>query len=75
MAKTRVFIVHDELGNISSVSRPTEHDRIKVVVLSGQGEAVLQTELDEDAIQGAVHTHRVDVGRQTVIKKQSGRTK
>jgi hypothetical protein len=75
MAKTRAFVVHDELGNIISISRPTPgDDRRKVIVLSGEGQSILSTELDADAAQEILQTHHVNVDRQALIKSEKDST-
>lgn len=66
MAQIPVSIVHDETGRIVSIARPT--DEARVVILSGQGQSVLRTEVDEDSITELVGgSHRVDVQQQSVV--------
>ncbi len=71
MAKVHALVVYDELGNISSVSRPTEHERIKVIVLSGSSESVLRVEINEEAIPDMIRTHRVNVDQNVLVEYSS----
>jgi hypothetical protein len=65
MARIPVFIVHDEAGGIISIARPT--DPARVTILSGPGQSVLQTEVDEDSIIDlAGGGHRVNIERKSV---------
>ncbi|NED97294.1 hypothetical protein G1H11_18510 [Phytoactinopolyspora alkaliphila] len=66
MATKRVFIVHDEFGQIVSISRPAEG--VDVEVLSDSGHSVFETDVDEDSISELVNTHRVDVSRRTLAR-------
>lgn len=66
MAKSRAFVAYDEQGRVTSVSRPTENDQIKVVVLSAGG-AVLETELDPEEIESDFHSYSVDVSKRALI--------
>ncbi|MFF4052971.1 hypothetical protein ACFYZ5_40720 [Streptomyces chartreusis] len=52
MATVRVSITHDYSGSIVSVSRPAED--ANVIVLSGDGQSVLETEVDEASIPDLV---------------------
>lgn len=48
MATVRGFVVHDELGRVISIARPSRD--AKVLVLSGQGQSVLETDIDADSV-------------------------
>ncbi|MFC9324159.1 hypothetical protein [Kitasatospora sp. NPDC057015] len=64
MAKVKVSIVHDQAGRIMSVARPAE----KVVVLSGDGQSVFETEVEEDSVvELAGGSHRVDVQKNSIV--------
>jgi hypothetical protein len=66
MGTVRVSIVHDEAGAIISMARPAKD--AKVLVLSGEGQAVLETEVDEDSVVELVSgSHRVDVEQKSVV--------
>ncbi len=67
MAKTQVLIVHDmKTGNIISIARPSKD--AKVVVLSGDGHSVFETEVEEDRIiELTGGSHKVDVTKKSVI--------
>ncbi len=67
MAKVEVSIVHDELGRIVSIARPSKD--AKVVILSGgPGQTVLVAEVDEDMVPGLVHDYRVDTNRRSLVR-------
>jgi hypothetical protein len=66
MAKVRVSIVHDETGHIISIARPSKD--VKVIVLSGDGQSVFETEIEEDSIVELVGgRHKVDVEQKSVV--------
>jgi hypothetical protein len=66
MARIPVFIVHDETGGIVSIARPS--DPARATILSGPGQSVLQTEVEEDSIpELAAGGHRVDIERKSVV--------
>jgi hypothetical protein len=66
MAKIRVSIVHDETGNIISIARPSKD--AKVVVLSGAGHSVFETEVEEDSIVELTGgSHKVNVTKKSVV--------
>jgi hypothetical protein len=70
MATVRVSVVHDETGKIMSVSRPSES--ANVIVLSGDGQSVLEAEVDEDDIHDLVTgKHLVDAQNKQIIKRTS----
>ena len=67
MARVSVSIVHDELGRVISVARPSPD--AKVIVLGGQGHSVLETEVDEEDIaELATGVQQVDVARRSVMR-------
>jgi hypothetical protein len=64
MARVQVSIVHDEVGRIISIARPAENEQ----VLSGDGQSVFDTEVEEDNIEElAAGNHMVDVERNSVV--------
>lgn len=66
MAKVLVSIVHDESGRIISIARPSKDT--KVIVLSGDGQSVFQTEVEEDSIiELAGGSHRVNLETKSVV--------
>jgi hypothetical protein len=66
MAKVQVAIVHDENGRIISIARPSKD--AKVVVLSGEGQSVWETEVEEDSIAELVSgNHKVDLVNKSVV--------
>lgn len=67
MAKVKVSVVHDTAtGRIISVSRPSEE--ANVIVLGGNGESVLETEVEEDGItELASGKHVVDVTNKSIV--------
>jgi hypothetical protein len=67
MAKARVFVVHDEVGRIVSISRPSKD--AKVIKLSGDGQSVFETEVEEKRIGEMVAGgHRADPAQKSVLK-------
>jgi hypothetical protein len=66
MAKVGVSIVHDELGRILSIARPSKDAR--VVVLSGNGPSVFVTQADEEIVSGLVDSHRVGLDRNSLVE-------
>jgi hypothetical protein len=68
MARVSVSIVHDELGRILSINRPAQ-DAKNVVVLTGDGQSVFVTEVEEEDVHGLFNSHRVDYHRKALVKK------
>jgi hypothetical protein len=62
----QVSIVFDEFGQIISVNRPARADR--VIVLGGNGQSVLVTEVDEAELSKLMGDYRVDVGKKTLVR-------
>lgn len=58
MAKIEISVVHDELGRILSIARPSKDAR--VVILSGGGQSVFVTQVDEEICSDLVNSHRVE---------------
>ncbi|MFD9498052.1 hypothetical protein [Streptomyces sp. NPDC060035] len=66
MAKVSVSIVHDEIGRIVAVARPSKD--VKAVVSVGEGQSVFETEVEEGSIpELASGNHRVDVANNSVV--------
>jgi len=69
MARVRVSILHDEVGNIIAVGRPAEYAKR----LGGDGQSVFETEVEEDNIEELVSgRHRVDIEQNSVVARQDG---
>ena len=69
MPRTRVFIVHDETGRIISVARPASG--AKVIIFGGEGQSVLETEVDDDRIADLARgRHRVDVAQRSLLARE-----
>ena len=66
MAKVKALIVYDELGRIKSVGRPSEG--ANAFVLSGDGESVLHTEVEEEGIEELLDSHRVDIAKNVLVE-------
>ncbi|UGT55184.1 hypothetical protein [Nocardia asteroides] len=64
MTEVTVAIVHDELGDIVSVSRL---DSPNVVVLAGERQSVFTADVAEEQIENLVGTHRVDTARKALV--------
>jgi len=67
MASVSVSIVHDEVGRILSINRPARVHN--VVVLSGDGQSVFVTEVEEGSIHSLLESHRVDISRKALVNK------
>lgn len=61
MSKVTVQIVHDELGRIKSISRPSHG--ATATISCGAGESILVTEIEEEGIHDAINNRRVDTVR------------
>jgi hypothetical protein len=73
MAKVRVFVVHDEVGRIVSISRPSKD--AKVIKLSGDGQSVFETEVEEKRIGEMVAgSHRADAEKKRVVEIRSSQS-
>jgi hypothetical protein len=69
MAKARLHIWHNLNGEIVAIGRPMSGD--KCVPVSGEGESILEAEIEEELIAGLHRTHVVDVHRKCVVKQES----
>ncbi len=68
MARVRVTIVHDEVGNIISVARPAEN----AIVIGGDGQSVFETEVEENTIEELVTgSYRADAAQNSVVDLRS----
>jgi hypothetical protein len=70
MAAVQVTIEHDMLGRIVSISRPgkgTPERSIKSVVSAKDGHSTFITEVEEEEISKLIYSHRVDVGRKSLV--------
>ncbi|MGY4558790.1 hypothetical protein [Bacillus thuringiensis] len=66
MKKVKVSIVHDNSGRIVSVAQPSEN--AKVIILSGDGQSVFETEVEEKSIGKLVSgNHIVDIERNLIV--------
>ncbi|OPA08255.1 hypothetical protein [Bacillus cereus] len=66
MKKVKVSIVHDKNGRIVSIAQPSEN--AKVIILSGDGQSVFETEVEEKSIGKLVSgNHIVDIERNLIV--------
>jgi len=66
MARIPVLVVHDEIGRVISIARPSKG--VKVVLGTGLGQTVFETEVEEKSIvELASGSHRVDIAQQSVV--------
>jgi hypothetical protein len=65
MSHMQAVIVHDVFGRIISINRPSKHAR--VVVLPKEGQLVLTTNVQSEAVPTLIQTHFVDVIKQTLV--------
>ncbi|MBH0779427.1 hypothetical protein [Nocardia bovistercoris] len=68
MAKQRAFVVYDEVGRIVSIGRPSEG--VAAVKLGGEGQSVLETEIDEDEVNALMNGY-VDIQRRAIVPESS----
>lgn len=67
MNKTvRVSVVHDELGRIVAINRPVEG--VKAISFGGDGEGVLDTEIDPDTVDELIASHIVNIQTRSLEK-------
>jgi len=64
MAHVKVSIVHDEFGEIVSVSCL---EVANVIVLPKERQSVFVTDVDEKSIENLILTHRVDSSRRSLV--------
>jgi hypothetical protein len=62
----KVTIVYDQFGRIVSICRPAKET--KVTVLSGNGESILVTDVDEESINSLINSHHVDCTRNILVQ-------
>ncbi|MCX5578286.1 hypothetical protein [Kaistia terrae] len=67
MAKVDASIVHDEFGEIQSVSYFEKG--VKAFVLTGAQQRVFETKLDQEGVENLISSQRVDVAKQALSKK------
>jgi predicted signal transduction protein with EAL and GGDEF domain len=67
MSKINVFVWHTMGGRIVAIGHAT--GQRKVVAVAREGQAVLETEIEEAQIGGLHKTHLVDVGRRALVKR------
>ncbi|MEU3352024.1 hypothetical protein [Streptomyces sp. NPDC037389] len=68
MATVRASIVHDISGRVVSVARPANGTKVKVTVLSGPGQSVLETDIEEDDIRELINGKlRVDTEKKNIV--------
>ena len=65
MAKVIIHVWHTVTGEIVAVGRPM--GGAKCIPLSGENQAVMETDVEEDQIQGLHQTHVVDAARKAVV--------
>jgi len=66
MAQVPASIVHDEIGRIIAIVRPAPGTR--AIISGGDGQAVLETEVDEDSVIDLVGGgYRVDATRRSIV--------
>jgi hypothetical protein len=70
MARVKVTIVHDVHGRITSISRPGKAvpgRNISSVVSVKEGQSLFVTDVDEDGIVNLIKSHRVDIGKKSLV--------
>jgi hypothetical protein len=74
MSKTSVFIAHGVDGGIVAIGRAMD-ESVSAVLLGGDGESVIVTEVEEEQIHDLSRTHVVDVARQALIERPTDSTR
>lgn len=67
MAKVDASIVHDEFGEIQSVSYFEKG--VKAFVLAGAQQQVFEAKLDQEGVENLIGSQRVDVAKRVLSKK------
>jgi hypothetical protein len=69
MATVTVQIWHDlNDGKILAVGRLPQGAKHGVILIAGQRQGVVETQIEEDAIRGLHESHRVDIHNKSLIK-------
>jgi hypothetical protein len=71
MTDVQVSIVHDQAGHILSVAQVA--NGAKAIILSGEGESVWVTTVDDAVIPELITTRRVDIERQSLVNITANR--
>lgn len=69
MSKTKVFVWHDLNGQIVAIGRAT--GKRKVSAIAGQGQGVVETEVEHEKIKTLHRSHVVDLFSRTVTEKKA----
>jgi hypothetical protein len=70
VAKVKIHVWHKVTGEIVAVGRSM--GEAKCIPVSGEGQSVLETEIEEKNIKGLHQTHIVDVHQRAVVKHGYG---
>jgi hypothetical protein len=73
MGKVKIHVWHNAAGQIIAVGQPVlglDSD-LRVTPLTGEGQLVLETEIDEAKMKNLHQTHVVDVHKKVLVKIKS----
>jgi hypothetical protein len=68
MAKARVHIWHAADGQIIAIGHAPANSARKVIPLAGEGQFVLEIEVEEAHVANLPRTHIVDVHKKTLVE-------
>ncbi len=73
MGKVKIHVWHDAAGQIVAVGQPMlgQDKDLQVTPLTGEGQLVLETEIDEAKMKNLHQTHVVDVHKKVLVKIKS----
>jgi hypothetical protein len=73
MAKVKIHVWHDASGQIIAVGQPMlgQDKNLRVTPLTGEGQLVLETEIEEAKMKNLHQTHVVDVQKKVLVKIKS----
>ena len=73
MGKIKIHVWHDAAGQIVAVGQPMlgQDKDLRVTPLTGEGQLVLETEIDEAKMKNLHQTHVVDVHKKVLVKIKS----
>lgn len=74
MGKVKIHVWHDAAGQIIAVGQPMlgQDKDLLVTPLTGEGQLILETEIDEVKVKNLHQTHVVDVQKKVLVKIKSG---
>jgi len=73
MGKVKIDVWHDAAGQIIAVGQPMlrQDSNLRVTPLTGEGQLVLNTEIDQAMRKNLHQTHIVDVQKKVLVKTKA----